>query len=49
MPEIHRDRCLDTRAFYICPRVNPDGAELALADKPRIIRSSTQPYPYDGD
>lgn len=40
-------RCLDTRVFYICPRVNPDGAELALADKPRIIRSSTRPYPYD--
>ncbi len=40
-------RCLDTRAFYICPRINPDGAELALADKPRIIRSSTRPYPYD--
>ena len=31
-------RCLDTRAFYICPRVNPDGAEWALADKPKIIR-----------
>ncbi len=40
-------RALDTRAFYICPRVNPDGAELALADKPRIIRSSVRPYPYD--
>jgi murein tripeptide amidase MpaA len=40
-------RCLDTRAFYICPRVNPDGAEWALADKPKIIRSSTRPYPYD--
>ncbi|MBI4673913.1 MAG: carboxypeptidase [Chloroflexi bacterium] len=40
-------RALDTRAFYICPRVNPDGAELALADKPKIIRSSTRPYPYD--
>jgi len=40
-------RVLDTRAFYICPRVNPDGAELALADKPRLIRSSTRPYPYD--
>jgi murein tripeptide amidase MpaA len=40
-------RCLDTRAFYVCPRLNPDGAELALADKPRIIRSSTRPYPYD--
>ena len=40
-------RCLDTRAFYVCPRVNPDGAEWALADEPRIIRSSTRPYPYD--
>ncbi|TAH49375.1 MAG: carboxypeptidase [Chloroflexota bacterium] len=40
-------RALDTRAFYICPRVNPDGAELALADKPKVIRSSTRPYPYD--
>jgi murein tripeptide amidase MpaA len=40
-------RCLDTRVFYLCPRINPDGAELALADKPRIIRSSTRPYPYD--
>ena len=40
-------RCLDTRAFYVCPRVNPDGAELALADKPKFIRSSTRPYPYD--
>jgi murein tripeptide amidase MpaA len=44
-PEI--TRCLDTRAFYVCPRVNPDGAEWALADKPKIIRSSTRPYPYD--
>lgn len=41
--------CLQTRAFYICPRVNPDGAEWALADKPKIIRSSTRPYPYDED
>lgn len=40
-------RALDTRAFYICPRVNPDGAEWALADHPKIIRSSTRPYPYD--
>jgi len=44
-PEV--TRCLDTRAFYICPRVNPDGAEWALADRPKIIRSSTRPYPYD--
>jgi murein tripeptide amidase MpaA len=38
---------LDTRAVYIAPRLNPDGAELALADRPRHIRSSTRPYPYD--
>jgi murein tripeptide amidase MpaA len=44
-PEI--TRCLDSRVFYVCPRVNPDGAEWALADRPRIIRSSTRPYPYD--
>jgi hypothetical protein len=40
-------RLLDTRAVYIVPRLNPDGAELALADRPRHIRSSTRPYPYD--
>jgi murein tripeptide amidase MpaA len=40
-------RCLDGRVFYVCPRVNPDGAEWALADPPRLIRSSTRPYPYD--
>lgn len=40
---------VDTRAFYIVPRVNPDGAEWALADKPKIIRSSTRPYPYTDD
>jgi murein tripeptide amidase MpaA len=39
--------CLDTRAFYVCPRVNPDGAEWALADEPKFVRSSTRPYPYD--
>ena len=38
---------LDTRVVYLVPRLNPDGAELALADKPRHIRSSTRPYPYD--
>ncbi len=40
-------RVLDTRAFYICPRTNPDGAEWALADQPKWVRSSTRPYPYD--
>ena len=38
---------LDTRCIYLCPRLNPDGAELALADRPRHIRSSVRRYPYD--
>jgi len=38
---------LDTRALYLVPRLNPDGAELALADRPRHIRSSTRRYPYE--
>jgi len=38
-------RCLDQRAFYICPRVNPDGAEWALADVPKLVRSGTRPWP----
>ncbi len=46
-PEV--TRLLDTLAIYVCPRINPDGAEWALADKPRYIRSSTRPYPFDED
>jgi murein tripeptide amidase MpaA len=38
-------RALDTRAFYICPRFNPDGVEAALADTPHFVRSSMRPYP----
>ena len=37
-------RLLDTRV-YLCPRLNPDGAELALADRLRHIRSSTRALP----
>jgi len=40
-------RLLDTRTLYLCPRLNPDGAELALADRPRHIRSSTRRYPFE--
>jgi len=46
-PEVVRAR--QTRTFYLVPRLNPDGAEWALEDVPRIIRSSTRPYPYDED
>ena len=38
---------LDSRAFYIVPRLNPDGAEWALADVPRFIRSSTKSWPRE--
>ena len=42
-------RLLDTRTIYVVPRVNPDGAAWAMADKPKYIRSSTRPYPYKED
>jgi len=41
----HVTRVLDTRAFYVIPRLSPDGAELALADRPRFVRSSLRPWP----
>ena len=37
---------LRTRTFYVVPRVNPDGAEAALADSPRYRRSSMRPWPW---
>ncbi len=37
---------LATRTFYVVPRVNPDGAELALAEDPRFLRSSTRHWPW---
>lgn len=40
-------RALDSRTFYLVPRLCPDGAEWALADKPVIIRSGTRAYPFD--
>lgn len=39
-------RALQTRAFYVVPRVNPDGAEWVLADRPRYRRSSVRPWPW---
>lgn len=40
-------RAVDSRTFYIVPRVNPDGAEWALAEQPKLVRSSVRPYPFD--
>jgi Zinc carboxypeptidase len=39
-------RALDTRVFYVIPRLNPDGAERGLAER-RFIRSSVRPYPRE--
>jgi len=38
-------RCLDTRVFYVVPRLTVDGSEAALAKKPHFVRSSLRPYP----
>ena len=38
-------RAVDTRTFYVVPRMGPDGAELALAERPRFVRSSVRPWP----
>lgn len=38
-------RALDTRTFYIVPRVNPDGAELALSEVPSVVRANTRAWP----
>jgi murein tripeptide amidase MpaA len=37
-------RALDTRVFYVIPRLNPDGAEHGFEER-RFIRSSVRPYP----
>lgn len=39
-------RLVNTCTFYITPRLNPDGAELAMSTPPRFIRSGVRPYPY---
>jgi murein tripeptide amidase MpaA len=37
---------LDQSVYYIVPRVNPDGAEWAMASNPRYVRSGVRPYPW---
>ena len=39
-------RALRTRTFYVVPRLNPDGADLVLADRPRFLRSSVRRWPW---
>ncbi len=38
---------MNTKTFYILPRVNPDGAEKYLTT-PHQLRSSVRPYPEEG-
>jgi murein tripeptide amidase MpaA len=40
-------RLLETFAFYILPRVNPDGAAWAMAPNPRFVRSGVRSYPWE--
>ncbi|MBN2548013.1 MAG: hypothetical protein JXB15_02560 [Anaerolineales bacterium] len=37
---------LDANTYYIVPRINPDGAALAMAEIPRYIRSGVRAYPW---
>lgn len=39
-------RLLESATFYVVPRVNPDGAEAAMSDTPRFLRSGVRAYPY---
>jgi hypothetical protein len=39
-------RAVDTRTFYVIPRLNPDGAERGLKER-RFIRSSVRAYPRE--
>lgn len=39
-------RLLENSVFYIVPRVNPDGSELAMSSIPKYIRSGVRPYPW---
>jgi murein tripeptide amidase MpaA len=40
-------KLMDSSTYYVLPRVNPDGAALAMADIPQYVRSGIRPYPYE--
>lgn len=40
-------RLLDQCVYYIAPRVNPDGAALAMAENPHYVRSGVRLYPWE--
>ncbi len=41
-------RLVDTRALYVRPKFNPDGADIALTSA-QTLRSTPRPYDNDGD
>ena len=41
-------RCLDTRVFYICPRINPDGAEWCSGGPAKIGPFQHPPFSLPG-
>jgi murein tripeptide amidase MpaA len=40
-------RLVDESTSYVVPRINPDGAELAMAKVPKYIRSGVRSYPWE--
>ena len=40
-------RLLDRSVYYVVPRLNPDGAKLAMDDIPQWVRSGVRPYPWE--
>ena len=38
---------LDSSVYYVIPRVNPDGAKLAMDEIPQYVRSGVRPYPWE--
>lgn len=40
-------RLVDASVYYVVPRLNPDGAGLAMAKIPQYVRSGTRPYPWE--
>lgn len=40
-------RLLDQSTFYVAPRLNPDGAALAMSANPRYVCSGVRAYPWE--
>jgi murein tripeptide amidase MpaA len=40
-------KLVDSSVYYIIPRLNPDGARLAMDEIPQYVRSGVRPYPWE--